>query len=215
MKIAIISYPGSNCERDSQYAFSLLGVKADILWHEDARLGHDLVVLPGGFSYGDYLRCAALAKASPVSKELCLHAKKGGLILGICNGFQILLELGLLSGAMLHNKSLHFIGKNQALRVCENDNAFCKGFSKNELISLPIAHMEGNYYNTPDNLKRLNDEGSVFLRYEDDINGSCENIAGISDKNKRIFGLMPHPERACEKLLGSDTGLRLLKGLLS
>ncbi|HEA8075767.1 TPA: phosphoribosylformylglycinamidine synthase I [Campylobacter jejuni] len=214
MKVAIIRFPGTNCEFDTAYAFEKLGVKTQIVWHEEKEFDADLVVLPGGFSYGDYLRCAAIAKLAPVMQGVFNHAKKGGYILGICNGFQILLESGLLKGAMKHNNNLSFISKNQNLRVVSNDNAFLKNFKKDEIINLPIAHGEGNYYADEATLKELQDKNLITLKYESNPNGSVFDIAGICDENKKIFGLMPHPERAYEKVLGNDLGLKMLKGFL-
>ncbi|EAH9137475.1 phosphoribosylformylglycinamidine synthase I, partial [Campylobacter jejuni] len=157
MKVAIIRFLGTNCEFDTAYAFEKLGVKTQIIWHEEKEFDADLVVLPGGFSYGDYLRCAAIAKLAPAMQGVFNHAKKGGYILGICNGFQILLESGLLKGAMKHNNNLSFISKNQNLRVVSNGNAFLKNFKKDEIINLPIAHGEGNYYADEATLKELQD----------------------------------------------------------
>lgn len=215
MKVAIIRFLGTNCEFDTQYAFEKIGAKVQLVWHEEREFEADLVVLPGGFSYGDYLRCAAIAKLAPAMQGVFKHAKKGGFILGICNGFQILLEAGLLKGAMKHNENLSFISKNQTLRVVSNDNAFLKKFHKNELITLPIAHGEGNYYADEATLKYLEDKDLITLKYENNPNGSCNNIAGICDETKKIFGLMPHPERTCEKLLGDDVGLKMFEGFLS
>ncbi|TXE86335.1 phosphoribosylformylglycinamidine synthase subunit PurQ [Campylobacter volucris] len=215
MKIAIIQFPGTNCEYDTAYAFEKLNIKSEIIWHEREDFNADLIVLPGGFSYGDYLRCAAIAKFAPAIKTLKEHAKKGGYILGICNGFQILLELGLLSGAMKYNDNLNFISKMQKLQVISNNNAFLKNFNKNDIIELPIAHGEGNYFNTLDGLKKLEDKDLILLKYLDNPNGSLDDIAGICDENKKIFGLMPHPERACDELLGSTIGLDLLKGFIN
>lgn len=215
MKVAIIRFLGTNCEFDTQYAFEKLGAKVQLVWHEERDFEADLVVLPGGFSYGDYLRCAAIAKLSPAMQDVLKHAKKGGFILGICNGFQILLEAGLLKGAMKHNENLSFISKNQNLRVVSNNNAFLKKFKNDEVINLPIAHGEGNYYADEATLKYLEDKDLITLKYENNPNGSCKDIAGICDENKKIFGLMPHPERACEKLLGNDVGLKMFEGFLS
>ena len=214
MNIAIIRFPGTNCEFDTAYAFSKLGLKAEIVWHEQSEFKADLIVLPGGFSYGDYLRCAAIAKLAPAMQGLITHAKRGGFILGICNGFQILLEAGLLKGAMRHNENLSFISKEQRLKVVSSENVFLRKFQKDELISLPIAHGEGNYYCDEKTLKYLQDKDLITLKYLDNPNGSVDDIAGICDENKKIFGLMPHPERACDKLLGSEVGLKMLEGFL-
>lgn len=215
MKVAIIRFPGTNCEFDTQYAFSKLGVKTQIIWHEERDFKVDLVVLPGGFSYGDYLRCAAIAKLAPAMQGVLNHAKRGGFVLGICNGFQILLEAGLLKGAMRHNANLSFISKEQELEIVANNNAFLRNFNKNERISLPIAHGEGNYYADEDTLKKLQDKEMILLKYTNNPNGSLEDIAGICDENKKIFALMPHPERACDKLLGNEVGLKMFEGFLA
>ncbi|ASQ30677.1 phosphoribosylformylglycinamidine synthase PurLQS, glutaminase subunit PurQ [Campylobacter avium LMG 24591] len=214
MKVAVIQFLGTNCEYDTIYAFEKLGVKAELIWHEREDFKADLIILPGGFSYGDYLRCGAIAKFSPAMKTVLEHAKNGGYILGICNGFQILLELKLLKGAMKHNESLNFISKPQKLRVVSNDNVFLRHFNKNDEISIPIAHGEGNYYVDDETLKMLYDKDMILLKYIDNPNGSKDDIAGICDENKKIFALMPHPERACDKVLGSDIGLKMLKGFL-
>jgi len=214
MKVAILRFPGTNCEFDTAYAFEKIGAKTEIIWHEQTSFNADLVVLPGGFAYGDYLRCAALTKFAPVMRAVIEHIKKGAYVLGICNGFQMLLELGLLKGAMKHNESLNFVSKNQKLQVVSNQNIFLQNFQKDEIIELPIAHGEGNYFIDDKGLKELEDKDMILLKYIDNPNGSVQNIAGICDKNKKIFGLMPHPERACEELLGNDTGLKMLKGFL-
>ncbi|WP_257935972.1 phosphoribosylformylglycinamidine synthase PurLQS, glutaminase subunit PurQ [Campylobacter lari] len=215
MKVAIIRFPGTNCEFDTAYAFEKLGVEIEIIWHERQDFSADLIVLPGGFSYGDYLRCAAIAKLAPVIKTLKEHVQKGGYVLGICNGFQILLELGLLKGAMKHNNSLSFISKMQALQVVSNNNAFLKNFQKNDIIELPIAHGEGNYFNSEDGIKMLEDKDMILLRYINNPNGSLNDIAGICDENKKVFGLMPHPERMCDDILGSKAGLKMFEGFLN
>ncbi|HHP0338309.1 TPA: phosphoribosylformylglycinamidine synthase subunit PurQ [Campylobacter lari subsp. concheus] len=215
MKVAIIRFPGTNCEFDTAYAFEKLGVETEIIWHERQDFSADLIVLPGGFSYGDYLRCAAIAKLAPAMKTLKEHVQKGGYVLGICNGFQILLELGLLKGAMKHNNSLSFISKIQALQVVSNNNAFLKNFQKNDIIELPIAHGEGNYFNSEDGIKMLEDKDMILLRYINNPNGSLNDIAGICDENKKIFGLMPHPERMCDDILGSKVGLKMFEGFLN
>ncbi|EAI8624483.1 phosphoribosylformylglycinamidine synthase subunit PurQ [Campylobacter lari] len=215
MKVAIIRFPGTNCEFDTAYAFEKLGIKTEIIWHERQDFSADLIVLPGGFSYGDYLRCAAIAKLAPAIKTLKEHVQKGGYVLGICNGFQILLELGLLKGAMKHNNSLSFISKMQALQVVSNNNAFLKNFQKNDIIELPIAHGEGNYFNSEDGIKMLEDKDMILLRYINNPNGSLNDIAGICDENKKVFGLMPHPERMCDDILGSKVGLKMFEGFLN
>ena len=220
MKVAIVNFPGTNCERDSKYAFDALGCETQIIWHKETAINVDLIVLPGGFSYGDYLRTAAIAKFSPVMQAVLDHARKGGYILGICNGFQMLLELKLLAGAMSRNINLSFISKFHHLRVVANDNKFLRCCEKGEILNIPIAHGEGNYYADADTLKSLYDDDCVLLKYCDakgadlNPNGSVDAIAGICDKNRKIFGLMPHPERAIEPILGGTDGIKMLKGLI-
>ncbi|CAM4164043.1 phosphoribosylformylglycinamidine synthase subunit PurQ [Campylobacter armoricus] len=214
MKVAIIRFPGTNCEFDTAYAFKKLGIETEIIWHEKQDFSADLIVLPGGFSYGDYLRCAAIAKLAPAMKTLKEHVKKGGYVLGICNGFQILLELGLLKGAMKHNNSLSFISKMQKLQVISNNNSFLKNFQKNDIIELPIAHGEGNYFINEDGIKMLEDKDMILLKYINNPNGSLNDIAGICDENKKVFGLMPHPERMCDDILGSSVGLKMFEGFM-
>ncbi len=223
MKIAVIVYPGTNCEGDTKYAFNLLGEDVEFVWHKDEKLPNevDLVVLPGGFSYGDALRSGSIAKFSPIMKSVISYANSGGKVLGICNGFQILLEAGLLKGAMKHNENVHFISKHQHLKVenCEND--FLKELNKGDILNIPIAHGEGNYYTDKESLLKLYKNNQVLLTYCDakgdlqNPNGSVDAIAGICNENRNIFGLMPHPERAMERFLGSDDGIKMLKGLIS
>ncbi|MDR1008464.1 MAG: phosphoribosylformylglycinamidine synthase subunit PurQ [Campylobacteraceae bacterium] len=222
MKAAIIVYPGTNCENDTKYAFELLGQDVVMLWHKEEKLPKDIdiVVLPGGFSYGDYLRCAAIAKFAPIMKDVINFANNGGFVLGICNGFQILLELKLLPGAMIKNKNVHFVSKYQHLKVINNDNAFLRRFKVGDILNVPIAHGEGNYFIDDNGLKELKNNNQILLNYcdkngnRDNPNGSIESIAGICNKNRNIFGLMPHPERAVEKLLGSDDGIKMLQGFI-
>ena len=223
MRVAVIVYPGTNCDLDTKYAFEMLGCEVDLVWHSEGSFEkeYDLVVLPGGFSYGDYLRSGSIAKFSKISEAIMRYAKSGGRMLGICNGFQILLELGLLPGAMKKNKNIHFISKYQHLRVENSDNDFLKEFKDGEIVNIPIAHGEGNYFIDEDGLKKLEDNHQILVRYCDkegnleDVNGSVANIAGICNKDKNIFGLMPHPERAMEEMLGGSDGVRMLKGFLA
>ena len=215
MTVGIVVFPGSNCDRDVRWAIEgRLGVKTRFLWHESRDLtGIDAIVLPGGFSYGDYLRCGAIARFSPVLEALVEFVQKGGKVLGICNGFQILTELGLLPGALTRNKDLNFICKPVPLFVsCSNLKWFSD--SKDE-ISLPIAHGEGRYQCTEDTLKGLYDNDLVALKYVDNPNGSIGDIAGIMNSSLNILGMMPHPERAVDPLLGSTDGIRVLETLLS
>ena len=220
MKVAVLRFPGTNCEFDTQYAFEKLGHETELVWHEKETLPSDIdmVVVPGGFSYGDYLRSGAIARFSPVMKAVTKYANDGGTVLGICNGFQILTEAGLLPGALKRNNNLHFISKHQTLRVENNDNAFLKQCEVGEVLNIPIAHADGNYYIDDEGLEKLEANGQVLLRYCDEegnrvvVNGSVTSIAGICNEKKNVFGLMPHPERALESILGSEDGVKMLKG---
>lgn len=222
MNVAIVQFPGTNCEYDTQYAFGKLGCRAKIVWHQTAELPDkpDLVVIPGGFSYGDYLRSGAIARFSPIMHDVVRFAQDGGLVLGICNGFQILLESRLLPGAMKPNQSLHFVSKYQHLKVGNTDNRFLRHFKVGDILHVPIAHAEGNYYIDPEALAKLENNGQILLRYcnasgnADNPNGSVNDIAGICNFSRNVFGLMPHPERAIEPILGSDDGVKMLKGFL-
>lgn len=217
MVIGIVVFPGSNCDRDVRWAIEgCLGIPTRFLWHETRDLsGIDAVVLPGGFSYGDYLRCGAIARFAPVLEELCDFVRKGGKVLGICNGFQILTELGLLPGALTRNHNLHFICKSVSLSIVSNRSDWFSKFRNNELISLPIAHGEGRYQCTSDTFKKLQDEDLIALKYSCNPNGSIGDIAGIINSEGNILGLMPHPERACDPLLGSQYGIEIIKALIS
>jgi phosphoribosylformylglycinamidine synthase len=220
MKVAVIRFPGTNCEFDTQYAFEKLGHSTELIWHENETLPTevDLVVVPGGFSYGDYLRSGSIARFSPVMKAVTDYANDGGNVLGICNGFQILTEAGLLPGALKRNNNLHFISKQQNLSVVNNDNAFLNLCEKGEVLNIPIAHADGNYYIDDEGFKKLEENEQILLRYSDEegnpvvVNGSVTSIAGVCNESKNVFGLMPHPERALEALLGSEDGIRMLKG---
>lgn len=217
MNISILRFPGTNCEFDMQHAFLELGHEGQLVWHKERAIpAHtDLLVVPGGFSYGDYLRSGAIAKFSPVMHSVVEYAQNGGLTLGICNGFQILLELGLLSGAMKRNAHLHFIAKNSTLRVTDNQNKFLQKCSSDQLLDIPIAHAEGNYYIDEAGLESLRNNDQIILTYEDNPNGSVADIAGICNDKKNVFGLMPHPERAVSKQFGSQDGICLLEGLVA
>ncbi|PAF50028.1 phosphoribosylformylglycinamidine synthase I [Helicobacter sp. 12S02232-10] len=217
MMVAILQFPGTNCERDMQYAYSnILGVKSVIVWHKQKNLPSetDLVVIPGGFSYGDYLRSGAIARFAPIMKDVISYAANGGLVLGICNGFQILTESGLLPGVLKRNEGLCFISKTQKLEVTGVNNRFLSNYKHKEIISLPIAHADGSYYADSDTLKSLKENDQILLRYVGNPNGSVYSIAGICNKEKNIFGLMPHPERAIEPILGGSDGLAMLRSLL-
>ena len=220
MKVAILRFPGTNCEFDTQYAFGRLGHETQLVWHKEEALPKDtdLVVVPGGFSYGDYLRSGSIARFSPVMKAVGTFAADGGKVLGICNGFQILTEAGLLPGALKRNNNLHFISKYQHLKVVNNDNDFLNKCGKDEVLNIPIAHADGNYYIDDKGLEELEANGQVLLRYCNEkgerevVNGSVTSIAGICNKEKNVFGLMPHPERAIESILGSEDGIKMLQG---
>lgn len=223
MKVSILQFPGTNCEYDTQHAFEALGAATEIVWHKSETIPSDtdLLVVAGGFSYGDYLRSGAIAKFSPVMKAVKKYADKGGKVLGICNGFQVLTETGLLPGALKRNEHLHFLSKHHHLKVINNDNIFLEKLSCDDVVNIPIAHHDGNYYIDEAGLKELYENNQVLLKYSDENgndlnpNGSVDSIAGICNKEKNVFGLMPHPERAMEKLLGSDDGVKMLEGFLS
>jgi len=220
MKVTILQFPGTNCEYDTQHAFEQLGASTEIVWHKNESIPEDtdLLVVAGGFSYGDYLRSGAIAKFSPVMKAVTAYANKGGNVLGICNGFQVLTEAGLLPGALKRNDNLHFISKHHHLKVVNNDNVFLEKLSNNDVVNIPIAHHDGNYFIDQDGLKELEINNQILLRYTDSTgkvqnpNGSVDSIAGICNKEKNVFGLMPHPERAMESILGSDDGIAMLQG---
>ena len=222
MKFAVVVFPGSNCDHDAHYAASqVLGQEAELVWHKDTSLrGADAVILPGGFAHGDYLRTGAIARFSPIMQEVKRFAAAGGPVLGICNGFQVLLEAGLLPGAMLRNRSLHFRCEFVHVRVEQVDTPFTLAASPSQLIKIPIAHGEGNYFAPPDVVERLERNRQVVFRYvtpageptdEANPNGSVNNIAGICNEARNVVGLMPHPERACELAVGSADGLVLLQ----
>jgi len=225
MKAAVIRFPGSNCDQDCHHVLQHhYGIATDYVWHKETALsGYDLVILPGGFSYGDYLRCGAIARFSPIMKAVGDYARNGGLLLGICNGFQVLTESRLLPGALVRNRSLHFICEHRWLRVEATENPFLNLASPGQTLSIPIAHGEGNYTADAATLAELNANGQVLLRYSDaegnvsleaNPNGSAENIAGICNAARNVFGLMPHPERACEPRLGSDDGSLIFDSIL-
>ena len=222
MKVSILQFPGTNCEYDTEYAFKRLGAETEIVWHKSTTIPQDtdLVVVAGGFSYGDYLRSGAIAKFSPIMKAVADYAHKGGKILGICNGFQVLTEARLLPGALKRNEGLHFISKHHNLRVENNDNIFLKNLKNNDVVNIPIAHHDGNYYIDAEGLKELEQNNQILLRYTDkngnieNPNGSVGSIAAVCNKEKNVFGLMPHPERAMEELLGSDDGIAMLQGFV-
>ena len=225
MKAAVLVFPGSNCDRDLAVAFEQAGADVTMVWHKDNALpdGVDIVGVPGGFSYGDYLRCGAIAANSPITRSLKAHADRGGYVLGICNGFQILTETGLLPGALLRNAGLKYICKHVDLKVETSNSAFTEGYNAGDVLSIPIAHHDGNYFASEDKLKQLEDEGRVAFRYvnesgeatpEANPNGSQNNIAGIYSKSMKVLGLMPHPERLISKELGGTDGRGLFESLV-
>jgi phosphoribosylformylglycinamidine synthase len=222
MKFAVVVFPGSNCDHDAHYAASqVLGQEAELIWHKDTSLrGADAVILPGGFAHGDYLRTGAIARFSPIMQEVKKFAAAGGPVLGICNGFQVLLEAGLLPGAMLRNRELHFRCEFVHVRVEQTDTPFTSAAAPAQILRIPIAHGEGNYFAPPDVIERLERNRQVVFRYVDaagtpsdeaNPNGSVNNIAGICNEARNVVGLMPHPERACELAVGSADGLVLLQ----
>ena len=222
-KVAILQFPGTNCDLDTKYAFEKLKCETVVVWHKSTKLpkNTDLVIIPGGFSYGDYLRAGAIAQFSPIMENIKEYANKGGKVLGICNGFQILTEAGLLPGALKRNIGLHFISRFQTLKVINKNNDFLQKCKEDEILNIPIAHADGNYYIDENGFKQLEENGQILLQYCNKhgepvvVNGSVSSIAGICNKNKNVFGLMPHPERAIEKILGSTDGIKMLEGLIA
>lgn len=216
MKTAVIVFPGSNCDRDAQVALKqATGTEPAMVWHKDGTIpdGTDIVMVPGGFSYGDYLRCGAIAGNSPVISQLLAHAERGGYVLGVCNGFQILCETGLLPGALIRNASLNFVCKPQALKVENANSAFTSSYAGNTDITIPVAHHDGNYVADEDTLDTLENEGRVAFRYAGNPNGSARDIAGILSENGRILGMMPHPERAIGGHEGGADGAAMFESL--
>ena len=217
MKFAVIVFPGSNCDHDAYYALNkVLDVNVKFIWHKESSLhNYDGILLPGGFSYGDYLRTGAIAKYSPIMKEVIRNINKGVPVIGICNGFQILIEAEVLPGALIKNKNTKFISKMVGLDVITDNSIFTRNLEKNQIINMPIAHKQGNYFADEELLKKLQDDNQIAFKYTNNPNGSCFDIAGIFNKRKNILGMMPHPERASEKILGSKNGLRIFKSILS
>ena len=224
MKSTVIVFPGSNCDRDIAFALEKFQIKNKMIWHDEVNLPKsDLVVLPGGFSYGDYLRTGCIASKSKIINDVIKHAKNGGLILGICNGFQILTETGLLPGILLRNKKLRFISKNVFLKVVNINNKFCLTYKKKNIVELPIAHNEGNYFASDELIKKLDDKNLVAFKYcnkegiineDSNPNGSSNNIAGILNDKKNILGMMPHPERLIDPILSGKDGSMMFESLL-
>ena len=217
MKFAVLVFPGSNCDLDMYHAIKdELGEEAEYVWHDETDLSaYDGILVPGGFSYGDYLRCGAMANQSNVMKEVKKAAEAGKPVLGVCNGFQILTEAGLLPGALLRNRDLKFICKTVELKVENNHTLFTNGYNSDEVISIPIAHGEGNYYCDDATLKQLQDNNQIVFTYNgENPNGSLENIAGIVNERGNVLGMMPHPERAVDELIGGTDGLNLFKSIV-
>jgi phosphoribosylformylglycinamidine synthase len=226
MKFGIITFPGSNCDYDAFHAVTeILGEEAEYLWHKDHDLaGADVIVLPGGFSYGDYLRAGAIARFSPIMTEVIAHARTGAPVIGICNGFQIACEAGLLPGALMRNSQLQFVSAPVYVKVENDESMFSHLYQRGEVLKMPVAHGDGRYFAASNVLDDLESEGRVIFRYADangnisadaNPNGSERNIAGIINEGGNVLGMMPHPERACSPLLGSDDGVRLLESILA
>jgi phosphoribosylformylglycinamidine synthase len=217
MRAAVITYPGSNCDRDLAVAFEKAGFTVARIWHKETALpdGTDVVGLPGGFSYGDYLRCGAIAARSAISGAIAAHAARGGFVLGLCNGFQVLTEMRLLPGVLMRNAGLKFLCKDVRLRSEAAQSPFTAGFAVGEEIIVPIAHHDGNYTLDDEGLARIEGEGRVAFRYAENVNGSMNGIAGVLSENRRVLGMMPHPERRIDPLLGGTDGLRLFEALLN
>ena len=226
MKVGIVVFPGSNCDHDAYYAFkTLLGQEAVFLWHKDHDLkGCDAFILPGGFSYGDYLRCGAIARFSPIMNEVIPFANDGGTVIGICNGFQVLVEAGLLPGVLLRNSSLRFVCRYIRVRVENNATRFTNRCAEGEILRVPVAHGDGNYLTDPATLRRLEEKNQILFRYcdtsgklteESNPNGSLANIAGIMNEAGNVMGMMPHPERASDPLLGHTDGRKILESMIN
>ena len=217
MKFGVVVFPGSNCDRDVAYVTrDILSQPTRMVWHQDTDISDvDVVILPGGFSYGDYLRCGAIARFSPIMSSVIEHAQKGKFVLGICNGFQVLTESGLLPGALIRNRDLHFICDRVPLKIERNDLPWTQGYQSCEQITLPVAHGEGKFYADEKTLAELEDNNQVVFRYEgENPNGSLKDIAGICNRDGNVLGMMPHPERASDPMLGNTDGLKLFQGLL-
>jgi len=226
LKVAIIVFPGSNCDHDAYFSFKkILNVDTDFVWHKEPNLDkYDLIVLPGGFSYGDYLRCGAISRFSPVMKSVVNNAQKGKLVIGICNGFQILTESGLLPGALIKNENRQFVCKDVNLRIENPDTKFTNQCNIGDTITIPIAHGEGNYYCDENTLEELQSNQQIVFKYSDEKgntnnqanpNGSIDNIAGIINKQGNVLGMMPHPERNADSMIGNADGLKILKSILT
>ncbi|THD73511.1 phosphoribosylformylglycinamidine synthase subunit PurQ [Thalassobius vesicularis] len=216
MKAAVVVFPGSNCDRDLAVAFERAGADVSMIWHKDTELPGDIdiVGIPGGFSFGDYLRCGAIAANSPICRSVVKHAERGGYVLGVCNGFQVLTETGLLPGALMRNANLKFICRPVGLEVATADSAFTSGYEKGQVLTVPVAHHDGNYNADAELLARLNGEDRVAFRYTDNPNGSVDSIAGVLSDNRRVLGMMPHPERCVDERHGGTDGVAMFRALL-
>ncbi|WP_299294308.1 phosphoribosylformylglycinamidine synthase subunit PurQ [uncultured Tateyamaria sp.] len=215
MKAAVVVFPGSNCDRDLAVAFRAAGADVEMVWHKDTALpaGVDIVGVPGGFSFGDYLRCGAIAANSPICRAVKDHADKGGYVLGICNGFQVLTETGILPGALLRNAGLKYICKTVGLKIETSQSAYTEGYNAGDVIDIPIAHHDGNYFADDATLAALTDEDRIAFSYTDNPNGSQRDIAGILSSNRRVLGMMPHPERAADSGHGGTDGQALFRAV--
>ncbi|WP_412506636.1 phosphoribosylformylglycinamidine synthase subunit PurQ [Roseovarius sp. SYSU LYC5161] len=216
MHAAVVVFPGSNCDRDLAVALERAGARVSMVWHKDTEMpaGVDLIGLPGGFSFGDYLRCGAIAANSPICRSVVAHAERGGFVLGICNGFQVLTETGLLPGILLRNARLKYICKPVDLTVRTDDSAYTTGYARGQRITIPIAHHDGNYHADAATLDRLEGEDRVAFTYDDNPNGSARDIAGILSQNRRVLGMMPHPERMADPAQGGTYGTALFDSLV-
>ncbi|MEO1018770.1 MAG: phosphoribosylformylglycinamidine synthase subunit PurQ [Pseudomonadota bacterium] len=217
LRAAVITFPGSNCDRDLAVAMDrIFGQPASRVWHGDTEMPKvDVIGVPGGFAYGDYLRCGAIAARSPIMAEVVRRANDGVLVIGICNGFQVLTEAGLLPGALIRNASLRFVCHQTDLEIVTTDSAFTRKFSKPASVRLPVAHNDGNYFCDPETLHELETEDRIAFRYRDNPNGSTADIAGVLNTGRNVLGLMPHPERAIEPLLGGDDGLKIFASMMA
>ncbi|MGR3700692.1 MAG: phosphoribosylformylglycinamidine synthase subunit PurQ [Paracoccaceae bacterium] len=216
MHAAVITFPGSNCDRDLAVAFAQAGARVSRVWHKDTSLpdGVDVVGIPGGFSFGDYLRCGAIAANSPICRAVVAHAGRGGYVLGICNGFQVLTETRLLPGALMRNAGLKFVCRTIDLTVASTDSVFTDGYQAGQTLRVPVAHHDGNYTASAEELSALRDEDRIAFTYGEPVNGSAMDIAGVLSANRRVLGMMPHPERAAEEAQGSTDGRQIFAGLV-
>lgn len=216
MRAAVVVFPGSNCDRDLAVAFEAAGAEVTMVWHKDTNLpqGIDIVGIPGGFSYGDYLRCGAIAAQSPICRSVADHAGRGGYVFGVCNGFQVLTETGLLPGALLRNAGLKYVCRTVGLTVQTSGSDFTAGYAAGDVINIPIAHHDGNYFAVSDVLAELRDQDRIAFTYTDNPNGSQNDIAGILSQNRRVLGMMPHPERAADAGHGGTDGVALFRALV-